>query len=312
MSTTVAESYAHCNRLARAAASSFYYSFYLLPRAKREAMCALYAFLRRTDDLGDSNEPLGARRMQLEEWKHSLSESLEGDFHDPLLPALVDTVRKFDIPPELLFAVVRGVEMDLDQRAFKTQAELSDYCHHVASVVGQACVHIWGYTDPRALALAETCGQAFQLTNILRDLREDALQDRIYLPSDDLARFNYTPTDLRAGKADDRFLRLMAFEVSRAADAYHTAAPLYHYLHRDGQRVFAALCGTYYQLLHKIYTEAGTSLQKRLSLSCWEKTRITCTSAVAPRWCMSTEIDRRSARLKSVALQKSLEQGLAG
>jgi 15-cis-phytoene synthase len=312
MSTTVAESYAHCTRLARAAASNFYYAFYLLPRAKREAMCSLYAFMRRTDDLGDSDDPLATRRKQLEQWEQSLSASLKGDFRDPLLPALVDTIRKFEIPPELLFAVVRGVEMDLDQRAFKTQEELTDYCHHVASVVGLACVHIWGYTDPRALALAETCGQAFQLTNILRDLREDALHDRIYLPSDDLARFNYTPTDLRAGKADDRFLRLMAFEVSRAAEAYHAAAPLYLYLHRDGQRVFAALCGTYYQLLQKIYAAAGISLQKRLSLSCWEKTRIACTSAFVPRWCMSSEIGPRSARLKSVALQKSMEKGLAG
>lgn len=312
MSTTLAESYAHCIRMARDAASNFYYAFYFLPRAKREAMCALYAFLRRTDDLGDSAEPLATRRKQLEQWEQSLSTGLKGEFRDPILPALVDTVRKFEIPPEHLFAVVHGVEMDLDQRTFKTQAELTDYCHHVASVVGLACVHIWGYTDPRALALAETCGQAFQLTNILRDLREDALRDRVYLPSDDLDRFNYTPTDLRAGKADDRFRRLMAFEVSRAAEAYHLAAPLYDYLHRDGQRVFAALCGTYYQLLQNIYTAAGTSLEKRMSLSCWEKTRITCTSAIAPRWCMSAEIGRRSARLKSMALQSANYKGSVG
>jgi phytoene synthase len=302
MNATLAESYAHCTRLARAAASNFFFAFYLLPRAKRESMCALYAFLRHTDDLGDSAEPLDLRRTSLEQWEKSLTASLAGEFHDPMLPALADTVRKFHIPPEHLFAVVRGVEMDLDQRVFKTHDELSYYCHHVASVVGLACVHIWGYTDPRALALAETCGQAFQLTNILRDLREDALRDRIYLPSDDLARFRYTPGDLKAGKADDRFRRLMAFEVSRTAEAYRAAAPLYRYLHRDGQRVFAALCGTYFQLLQNIFAAADTSLERRLSLSRWEKTRIACASAVAPSWCMASEVGRRSARLKKASL----------
>ena len=306
--TTLAESYALCAQRTREAASSFYYAFFLLPREKRAAMCALYAFLRQTDDLGDSHEPSDTRRRHLYDWKQSLSASFAGQFHDPLLPALVDTVERFHIPPEHLFAVVRGVEMDLEQHSFATYAELANYCHLVASVVGLCCIHIWGYTDERALPLAETCGQAFQLTNILRDLREDALRNRIYLPPDDLARCNDSADDLRAGQADQRFRRLLAFEVSRAAEAYAAAAPLIHYLHRDGQRVFAALCGTYCHLLRKIYASGDMALEKRLALSRWEKTRIACVSALAPRWCMSAEVGRRSTRLRAAALTTALDQ----
>ncbi len=217
-------SYTYCRRLARRSASSFYYSFWLLPRPQRSAMHALYAYLRQTDDWGDSSEPLELRRAALVRWRRSLERSLGGQFDDPLWPALVDAVRRFEVPPELLFAVIDGVEMDLDRTRYQSFEELAEYCHRVASVVGLACIHIWGFRDDAALEPARRCGLAFQLTNILRDLKEDADRDRVYLPQEDLDRFGYTVADLKRGVRDERFRSLMQFEILRTEELYRQAA----------------------------------------------------------------------------------------
>ena len=297
MKLSLSYSFGHCNQIAREAGSNFNFAFYLLPRPKRKAMFALYAFLRRTDDLGDSAESVEVRREKLNHWRTSLTAALAGDFRDPILPALVDTVQKFAIPQDYLFAVIDGVEMDLVHVPFQTPQELKEYCYHVASVVGLACIYIWGFSDPRALSLAEACGQAFQLTNILRDLKEDVLRDRVYLPQEDLAQFEYSVEDLKQGVADERFEKLMAYEVSKAAEAYGAVQPLNQYLTKDGRRILAALSGTYVRLLTKIAANPAKSLQKRVGLSFWEKSRIACTGAVAPGWCIATEIQKQSACL---------------
>src|SRR6202171_3699519 len=156
-------SYAYCRRLARLSASNFYYSFWLLPRPKRMAMYALYAYLRQTDDWGDSGAAVEVRRTTLAGWRGSLARSLRGEFDDLLWPALADAVERFAVPHELLFAVIDGVEMDLDRSRYQTFAELEEYCYRVASTVGLACIRVWGFRSDAALEPARQCGLAFQM-----------------------------------------------------------------------------------------------------------------------------------------------------
>jgi phytoene synthase len=267
-------SYAYCRRLARRSASSFYYSFWLLPRSQRTAMYALYAYLRQTDDLGDSTAPLDARRASLVRWRESLRRSLAGRYDDALWPALADAVERFAVPPQLLFDAIDGVEMDLDQSRYQTFAELEGYCYRVASVVGLACIHIWGYRDAGALEPARQCGLAFQLTNILRDLKEDADRDRVYLPQEDLDRFGYSVEDLKRGVRDERFRSLMRFQIERAEDHYRRAAHLDEWLEPTGRRIFAAMLATYAALLAEIKRRDGDVLSTPVRLAWWRKLRI--------------------------------------
>lgn len=278
MTAALATSYAHCQRLARRSASSFYYSFLLLPKRKRLAMCALYAFLRRTDDLSDSFQPVEVRRRALEDWRHSLQRALGGAFDDPLLPALADTVESFHIPPEYLTATIDGVEMDLDHARYDTFAELEHYCELVASVVGLACLRIWGCDSPVAQRPARRLGVAFQMTNILRDLGEDAGRDRFYLPQEDFRRFDYTPDDLRAGIRDERFRRLMRFEIERTEQLFTEGAELEPWLEPEGWRVAGSMTAVYRALLAEIKRLDGDVLTRRVRLSRWRKMRI------ATRW----------------------------
>ncbi len=278
MSIDLAASYVHCQQIARRSASSFYYSFLLLPKPKRQAMCALYAFLRQTDDLSDSAASAAERRSALESWRQSLDRATRGRFDDPLLPALADTIDAYRVPPEHLHAVIDGVEMDLEPLEYETFADLENYCHKVASAVGLACLCIWGTTSPRALEPARQCGVAFQLTNILRDLKEDAALGRVYLPREDMARFDYTSDDLREGVSDHRLRDLVRFEVERAERLYAAAAELESWLEADGRRVFGSMISVYRALLGEIKRLDGDLLSARVGLSRWRKMRI------ATRW----------------------------
>ncbi|MEX2139205.1 MAG: phytoene/squalene synthase family protein [Pirellulales bacterium] len=299
--TDLAHSYALCQRYARDSQSNFYYCFYLLPRPKRLAMCALYAFMRRVDDIGDQTQvaPNAAlngstfsgddRAARLAALRASLDRALARRFDDPLFVALADTVQRFSIPTEYLYAVIDGVEMDLAGQGFETFADLKQYCHRVASVVGQACVHIWGFTGPQAIELAAQCGLAFQLTNILRDLREDAARERVYLPLVDLRRFGYTADELRRGVVDDRFRALLRFEVERAEGFYRAAAGLPEYLHADGRRIYSAMFRTYHRLLEKIRRLDGGAPGIRVRLAGWEKLRTAAEAIFMPMpWRYST------------------------
>ncbi len=185
---TLGESYAHCERISRERAKNFYYSFLLLPRPKRQAMCAIYAFMRECDDRSDAQ---GATLESVIEWRAQLDAALAGSLPDhPVWPAFADTARRFGIPSRYFHEMIDGVASDFDTRSIRTFAELYRYCYLVASIVGLTIIHIFGFEDPKALELAEKCGIAFQLTNILRDVREDAGNGRVYLPEEDLARFN--------------------------------------------------------------------------------------------------------------------------
>jgi phytoene synthase len=288
-------SYLLCQRLARQAHSSFYYCFYLLPRRKRQAMYALYAFLRRADDIGDDPPDesegrlqaqgptdAGVRLASLARLRGALDAALGGEFDDPLFPALADTVKQFAIPRKYLDAVLDGVQMDLEQATYATFADLQQYCYRVASVVGQACIHIWGFRGDRAIELAAQCGLAFQLTNILRDLHEDSMRGRVYLPSTELSHFGYSADELRRGVRDERFRMLVRFQVERAESFFRSAAALAPYFHADGQRIYRAMFGTYHQLLRKVDRSYEAGSVERVRLVFWEKLRMATEALLLP------------------------------
>lgn len=281
----IEDSYRACRRVARRARSSFLPSFLLLGREKRRAMYALYAFLRHTDDLGDQPGPRDSRRHALARWRASLASALSGFEHlaeapaaSAILPALADTVRQYQIPPNLLHAVIDGVEMDLDVHRYQSFAELEQYCHRVASAVGLACVHIWGFRSEEAFVPARQCGVAYQLTNILRDLREDVQADRVYLPLEDLRQCDYAVEDLAAGVVDSRFLRLVDLQIERARRFYQEGGTLADHLFADGRRIFGMMTATYRLLLENIARQKAEVLCRRIRLSRWQKV------SVAVRW----------------------------
>ncbi|HUR53147.1 MAG TPA: squalene/phytoene synthase family protein [Gemmataceae bacterium] len=245
-------SFAACARITRAANSSFPLAFRLLPRAKRRAMDALYAFMRVTDDLADEPGDPAAKREQLAAWRASLDASLIGKYSHPVFPALAHTVRTFGIPPQYLHDVIDGVESDIEPVRYESFAELYPYCYRVASAVGLACLRVWGFRDgvtpADALAPAEAAGIAFQLTNILRDLGEDLQRGRVYLPADELAHFHCPPEAWRT----PAFAELMRFQVARARDYYRRSDPLARMLMSDGAAIFSVMSGTYRALLDEI------------------------------------------------------------
>jgi len=275
-------SYAQCRRISCLSGSNFCGSFLLLGRSKRRAMDALYAFMRHTDDLADSAIPVDERVAALGCWRAEVTAALTGEFDRhparSLLHALADTVQRYRIPQEHLLAVLDGVQMDLENRRYETFEELTGYCRRVASAVGIACVYVWGFQGDEALETAARCGLAFQLTNILRDLKEDAQQGRFYLPLDELRQCDYSPEDLAAGIADARFMRLMRFQVDRAERFYRDGVRLFDLLHPDGRRTFGMMTTIYHELLRKIGRDPAIVLSRRISLGRFEKTRI------AARW----------------------------
>ncbi|MBX9679601.1 MAG: squalene/phytoene synthase family protein [Gemmataceae bacterium] len=267
----LSESFAYCEALARREAGNFYPAFRILPAPQRRAMCALYAFMRIADDRSDDPAPIEVRRGLLEQWRSGLDLAIAGRCEHPSHAALCDTIETFRIPPKYLHAVIDGVEMDLEPTHYETLDDLLRYCWHVASAVGLACIHIWGFTDPQAKTLAEQAGYAFQITNILRDLKEDALRDRVYLPAEDLARFGVDPVSFRTGLADERFQELMRFETERARAYYDASAPLAAMLPRPGRAVYLLMSRTYRGLLDEMERRRYDVFSSRVRVSRWRK-----------------------------------------
>jgi len=269
-------SHAYCRQVARSRARNFYYSFVLLSRPQRSAMCAIYAFMRYCDDLSD--EP-GATRSAIHRWRAELDEALEGRFsHHPVWPAFQDAVKRYAIPREYFHAMIEGVASDLDPRRFQTFDELYRYCYQVASVVGLTVIHVFGFDSPAALPLAEKCGIAFQLTNILRDIREDLESGRVYLPGEDFRRFGVTEESLRAGNRDAAFLEMMRFEAARARSYYDESRPLLNLVHPKSRPSLAALIGIYSSLLTRIERSNFDVLARRIRLSALQKSWIVARS----------------------------------
>jgi phytoene synthase len=271
---TLEDSYAWCARVARTQAKNFYYSFLLLSRPQRQAMCAIYAFMRYCDDLSD-DEGIADRAAAIARWRADLENALAGSPREHALwPALVDAVARYRIPRQYFFEMIEGVSSDLESRRIKTFDELYDYCYHVASVVGLTIIHVFGFDSPEALPLAEKCGVAFQLTNILRDVREDAERGRVYLPAQDLERFG-----VKEFAYDENFRRLMEYEARRARDYYRQAEPLIGLIHRRSRPSLRALIGIYSRLLDRIIASNYDVLARRVRVPAGEKLWIMARSA---------------------------------
>jgi phytoene synthase len=284
----VSEAYRICREIARREARNFYYSFVALPEAKRNAICAVYAFMRQADDLSDDESlPLATRREMMQAWLDAWHRAAAGEpTDDPVFVALTDAQQRFDITNELLDQLVHGTSMDLhreeDQHAlpeergtaFDTYATFDDlyrYCYYVASVVGLVCIRIFGYSDPRAEKLAEETGIAFQLTNILRDVREDVERGRIYLPLEDMDSTGVTAEDLARLK-DGRHLTLnqralLEMEAQRAEQYYRSGYALLPLISPDARPALAVLIGIYHRLLQRIEARQYDVFSERISVS---------------------------------------------
>ena len=282
----IAVAYSVCRSITRAAAKNFYYAFLVLPTAKRQALCAVYAYMRRCDDIADDFEiPALERRQRLDAWLDAFHRSEAGHpTDDPVLLALTDTQRRYKIPVELLDQLAYGTGMDIQdgetasapgsaelQVLYRTFSDLRQYCYRVASVVGLVCIRIFGYRDPAAEALAENLGLAFQLTNIIRDIQEDANMGRIYLPAEDLERFKIGPEDFRQSTMPERLRWLLAAEADRAREYYVSARELMTLLDEDSQPALWVLVTIYRRLLEKISDRKYDVFGKKISLTVREK-----------------------------------------
>lgn len=269
--------YSVCRHIARSAAKNFYYGFLVLPSYKRDAICAVYAFMRRADDISDDPSiPLQQRREKLDALLCGLRKAVEGSkTDDPVLMALADSEKQFKIPLQLLEKLVYGTLMDVEQNGssmqYATFDQLYDYCYHVASVVGLICIRIFGYRDPQAEKLAERTGVAFQLTNILRDVKEDWQMGRVYIPREDLERFGIDAHVLVNGSAAVLTRPVLAFEAERAREYYRSADELLPLIDDDSQPALWTLVEIYRRLLERIAQRDYDVFSQRISLSTGEK-----------------------------------------
>jgi phytoene synthase len=256
--------YAACEAIAKRKAKNFYYAFVALPPARRNAICAIYAFMRRADDLADDEGlPVGERRRLLDEWLAEWREVCRGaPTADPVFLAVRDATMRFEIPLGLLDELVAGITRDLTPRTgdapdtYATFDDLYDYCYGVASVVGLVCIRIFGYKDPGAEKLAEETGIAFQLTNILRDVAEDAERNRVYLPLEDLRAQGVSLESLlrrERGTPPTPSERALLAEIGRRAEGYYKSAHmLLPLIDRESQPAMLALVTIYHRLLERI------------------------------------------------------------
>lgn len=270
-----------CGRLARRAAGNFYYGFLLLPQPKRRSMCALYAFLRAADDIADGPGETAAKRDALQRMRAALDASIDESpaavfSKSKVLPALAHAVRSHAIPLRYLHEALKGVSMDLDVGEYASFEDLHEYCYHVASTVGLCCIHVWGFTpdEGRAERLAIDCGIAFQLTNIIRDVREDAERGRVYLPVTDMTRFGVSVEQLTDDAPDQACRTLLNFEADRARAFYQRARPLEQLIDPSGRPMFRALVGIYEGLLDAIERAKFNVFGRRVALPSWRKAAI--------------------------------------
>ncbi len=279
-SPTIAASYEKCHRVAKAARSNFYYAFFLLPKSRRDGIIALYAFMRLIDDVADEGDDLTAKQRGLANWRAALDAAVTGSDRTasslPLgaaevLPALVDTMRRYRMPARYLHDLISGAEMDLTVRTYPTFDRLREYCYRVAGTVGLTCAHIFGFTDRRALDLAEKLGLAFQLTNIIRDVHDDHALGRIYLPEEDLQRYGVSAQDFAANEATLGVRELLRFEADRAWQNYAEGAALLGLIDSESRPTLWLLTRTYSALLARIESLDFAVFGQRVRLSRAEK-----------------------------------------
>ena len=277
---SVAESYEECHRVAKAARSNFYYAFFLLPKPKRDGLAALYAFMRLIDDVADEGDDLTTKRRGLAKWRAALDEAVTsagpaGMALPPgapgVLPALVDTMRRYNMPARYLHDLISGAEMDLTVQTYPTFARLREYCYRVAGTVGLTCTHVFGFRDSRALDLAEKLGLAFQLTNIIRDVHDDYVLGRVYLPQEDLERYGVSADDFGRTEATLGVRELLSFEADRAWECYEEGAALLGLIDPESRGALWLLTHTYSALLARIEALDFAVFGERVRLSRSEK-----------------------------------------
>ena len=267
--------YEACRIITRREAKNFYYAFLTLPVAKRRAIYAAYAFCRHCDDTVDEETSTDAKLKALSDLQANLDSTYSGSASSPVYVALADVARNYDIPQDYFQEIIRGVESDLVKDRFQNFDELKEYCYRVASVVGLICLQIFGYEDDRAKEYAVDLGLAMQLTNIIRDVREDLDMGRVYLPQDEMARFGYSEDDLRNGVRNEAFLELMRFQSQRAREYFDRGFKLLPYLSRRSRACPAVLGALYSKVLDRIEASDYDVLESRVSLSKAEKIGIT-------------------------------------
>ena len=280
--------YSVCRGITRERAKNFYYGFLVLPKRKRQALCAVYAFMRRCDDIADdpSLSPQ-ERRQKLDVWIEAFHAAQAGQpTDDAILLALTDAQRRFHIPIGLLDGLAFGTAMDVEEDAaatanasglkvqYATFQELERYCYQVASVVGLVCIRIFGYTDPAAEPLAERCGLAFQLTNIIRDVKEDASLGRVYIPAEDMEQSGITAAELQGITNPQRLRPLLELEAQRAFENYRAGDELLPLIAEDSQPALWVLVTIYRSLLEKIARLNYDVLTRRVALTTREKLTI--------------------------------------
>ncbi|MDA8382850.1 MAG: presqualene diphosphate synthase HpnD [Betaproteobacteria bacterium] len=257
----------YCQEKAARSGSSFYYSFLFLPPEQRRAITALYAFCREVDDVVDECHDAGVARIKLDWWRGEIEATFRGHAQHPVTQALSPAISHFGLALEPFTEIVDGMEMDLRQERYPDFKALQLYCYRVASVVGHLSASIFGYQDHRTLKYAHDLGMAFQLTNIIRDIGEDARRGRLYLPLDELGRFSVDPQDIAGGRNSDNFARLMGFQIERALGYYARALATLPAVDRKAQRPGIIMAAIYRTLLDKIGRDAGQVLTRRVSLT---------------------------------------------
>lgn len=257
----------YCQEKAARSGSSFYYAFLFLPPDRRRAITALYAFCREVDDVVDECTESSVARMKLAWWRTQVDDLFQGKAEHPVMKALAPHVEPFSISDRQLYAVIEGMEMDLDQARYPDWPALKKYCWHAAGVVGEMSAGIFGPLSPQTLEYARELGTAFQLTNIIRDVGDDARRGRIYLPQEDLDRYGVTTTEILQGMHSDRYVELMRFQTERAREHYRAAMRALPESERRAQRPGLMMAAIYSTLLEEIERDGWHVLDQRISLT---------------------------------------------
>jgi len=260
----------YCQDKAARSGSSFYYSFMALDKNQRQAIIALYAFCREVDDVVDNPGEDQIKIIKLQWWRDEIGRLFDDQAQHPVSRALMPVLEQFDLPQEYFLEIIDGMEMDLHNHRYDSFKSLSLYCYRVAGVVGLMAAEIFGYEDRHTQKYARDLGTAFQLTNILRDVHEDAQRGRIYLPAEDLQRFSVTEEDILAGRASDNFQQLMQFECDRAKQYYRSAFEHLPEQDRYKQRCGLIMAAIYHAVLEKI-EKNHFPLNSRMRLSTGHK-----------------------------------------
>ena len=267
MASDLENAYSHCQRVTKENARNFYYTFRPMPAEKRRGMYAVYAYCRLCDDVADGELPIDEKYRGFEEIRRNLHASEPTGEDAPMYLALHDAAQRFEIPYLYFEEILQGVEMDMVKSRFASFDELREYCYKVASVVGLVCIRIFGYDDPKAEEHAVDMGIAMQLTNILRDVKEDAERDRIYIPQDEMERYEYTEAELARGALTEGFRSLMAYQAERARGYFESSRALFPMISTDARTCPKLMHATYSGILERIEQADFDVFERRIGIS---------------------------------------------